>query len=307
VHREDQLERKMRLHMLRAMPNDPTGALAALDLRSLVHDYVTWRSRVPAAFPRNVHLSDALLANPARRRYSEGLAATLRELAFGHELRPRMSTAVLHASDIEVPAAVTRRPRRRKDRDLLLAEWGIHHLHLSVARGRHPDFVRRTDHVLFVAFRRNDAYLLDLRRHEANGDNWAAKDLLEIAVRNWADGGILDHVESAIGLEGDEPTDEQRRTLREAGVNLAVEIDGRVYLPPGQTLDGAPLAAARHAMLVRATLDALRTDPEWREAALRDAAERHDVAGSAWRPIVHGEEFGYVNAGVFVPFGSLTP
>lgn len=124
MDRESRLVAAMRAYILRSMPPHPFGAAASIDLRSLVHDYAAWRGRLPPAFPRRVQISEELLGNPSRESYADGLAAVVRELAFGESLAPRLSTAVLHAYDPVVPRCLAANPdRQRKDRDLLLSTW----------------------------------------------------------------------------------------------------------------------------------------------------------------------------------------
>lgn len=53
---------------------------------------------------------------------------------------------------------------------------------------------------------------------------------------------------------GDE---KDRLALREAGVNQALEIDGKVYMPPGQTTAGTPVAVTRNTMKLRSQLSTL--------------------------------------------------
>jgi hypothetical protein len=206
-----------------------------------------------------------------------------------------------------VPSGLASNPeRQRRDRDLLLSDWGIHHLHLGTAPGRNPRFVRRTANVLLVAFRGYDAYLIALRLHESHGANWAARDILEVAARIWPDARIVERSNYAIGFT-QEFGDDDRRLLRRSHVNLGIEIDGTVYMPSGQTGDGSPVAAARQAMKAIAVLNDLRDDDEWRERSLREATEQHGVPDRSWLPIVHEDAFGFVNGGVFVSFGRLVP
>jgi hypothetical protein len=191
---------------------------------------------------------------------------------------------------------------------LLLADWGLHHLHLGTRRrkGRYT----RSDHVLIAYFDSTDAYLVDLVRHN---DNWAASRLLEIVVRNWRHLADSWRLRGAVGLSR-EISDEERLSLRNAGVNVLVEIDGGVYLPmpAGQTLAGTPMAAARHIMGVMHQLEQVDSwfveEPQWLEH--HAAHEGHRLPEyPEWLPCVHDERYGAVEAttGVFVPFGTLLP
>ena len=287
---------------------DPTGTMRELDFRSLHQNYAAWSGRVPVACPRRVHISRELLANPDRKPYGDGLAAVLREVANGSDLRPRMSTAIEHAYTQWVPPLLARRRPRERHVDRLLADWGLHHLHLGdEPHGKHPAFVKRTPHVLFVAFKPDDAYLVDVAEHESDGANWSALAILEVVVRNWPDAGILVASSYATGLVGGNWSDEDRQELRRAGVSTgAVEIDGRVWSAGGQGLTGVPMHVMQHCMAVSWQLSGYEpTEPQVRED-LTTAAQRHGVPDE-WRAVTHGEDYGFCSDGVFVPYGSLLP
>src|SRR3712207_4180722 len=93
----DGLEDVIREHCLTEMREHYKGDLDSLDLRSLVHDYVTWRTRFPSARPRTIHESDAFARNPLRSRYADGLAAILRDVEAGADLEPYLSGRVWKA------------------------------------------------------------------------------------------------------------------------------------------------------------------------------------------------------------------
>ena len=303
----ENLRRAMRRHMLAALPADPACTLPDLDFDRLHATYATWRGRVPVTMARTVHISDELLANPARGRYADGLAAVVRDIAHGADLRPRMSTGIDHAYAFKPPRMLTRRHSGRHH-DRLLADWGIHHLHLSNAPHRsRPEFVARTEHVLLAAFVRADAFLIDLRPHESDGANWSELAILETVVRNWPDAGILQSSDWLLGLSHGNWSDEDRRELRQASVSTgAVEIDGRVWLSNGQTLAGTPARVVRHAAATLAFLSGCAPTEEELRAQLRTMAQRHDVS-NRWRGHVHGDDYGFGSGRLFVRFGSLLP
>ncbi len=305
------LKAACRRHMMRELPVDPTAVISELDFRSLHQDYATWKARVPQARPRRVHVSREMLANPARMGYGEGLAAVLREIANGNDLRPRMSTAVEHAYAPWIPPSIFARRRPRPDErhiDRLLADWGLHHLHLKNAP--HPTcagFVDRSRQVLFVAFMPEDAYLVDVAAHESHGANWSALALLEVVVRNWPDAGILTPMNFVTSLVGGNWSDEDRKKLRRAGVSSsAVEIDGRVWSAGGQGLTGVPMRVMQHCMGVTWALAGFEPTEDQIRTDLAAMAIKHSLRDQ-WQAITHGEEFGFYSDGVFVRYGSLLP
>jgi hypothetical protein len=304
------LKRALRLHMLRELPVDRSCTLSDLNLRSLHSVYATWRGRVPATMPRTLHLSTELLASPDRNAYADALAATVREIAEGADLRPRLSTAIERAYQLEVPPLLARR-RGARHYDRLLADWGIHHLHLSAEPHRRlRGFFRRTPHVLLATFLGADAYLIDLRAHESDGANWSELAILETIVRNWPDSGLMLPSDFAVGLSGGNRSDEERRELRLAGLaGGIVEIDGRVWMARGggQTLGGTPMAVERHCMAVSWFLMGYQPTRDELYAELTAAAREHGVADEHWRAHVSGEDYGFLTDGLFIRYGSLVP
>jgi hypothetical protein len=297
-------------HMVRELPVDPTATMRELDFRSLHQVYATWRGRVPVSRPRHVHISRELLANPDRARYGDGLADLLREIANGDDLRPRTSTAIEAAYTPDVPQLLARRRRHERHTDRLLADWGLHHLHLySEPHRTRQGFLRRSPHVLFVAFLPDDAYLVDLAPHESDGANWAALEILEVIVRNWPDSGVLLPSNYVTGLAHGNWSDENRKELRAAGLATgAVEIDGRLWVAGlgGQGLTGVPTPVAQHCMGVSWFLSGYQPTEQELTEQLTAMAAKHGVP-DAWRGMVDGDDFGFFSGGVFVRYGSLLP
>src|SRR3954454_8339067 len=191
--------------------------------------------------------------------------------------------------------------------DRLLADWGLHHLHLKT--GPHPKlagFTDRSDHLLFAAFMPDDAYLIDLVRHESDGANWAALHVLEVVVRNWPDSGVLIASNYVTGIKGGNRTDDDRRALRVAGLSTGmVEIEGRVWAA-GLRGAGARLPIAQHCMRVSWIPSGYEPTEDHVGRDLAAIAEKHGQPND-WRAIVYGQDFGFYSDGLFVPYGSLLP
>ena len=147
--------------------------------------------------------------------------------------------------------------------------------------------------LLFVGFRPDAAYLIDIYAHESDGANWAERAILETIVRNWPEAGILEPSPFATGLTRDYD-DDARAELRRSGVNLAVEFDGRVWFSPGATITGATLMADRMGMKVVAELDALRAAGEDELAGeLAEHGSGNAASPGEWIPAVHDEDYGF--------------
>jgi hypothetical protein len=119
--------------------------------------------------------------------------------------------------------------------DLLLNDWGVHHLHFG--HSLRPDgFVERTEdkpELLFVIFRPGVAYVLDVFTHDA----FASEEIVRIAVRNWPDRNLFLQVDVKGG--GRPFTADGRQALRRGGMNAFIEIDGAVFAGRGGGISGA--------------------------------------------------------------------
>src|SRR5262249_29342078 len=129
---------------------------------------------------RMVHPSTELRAkNPPE------IKGLVERIENGGDLNPHLSTRV----EKVYTATAARRSNRlapRLDLDLLLSDCGIYHLHISTV-DLGEGFVERDERLLFVAFRRADAYLIDLLKHGA----WTDQSLVDIAVQNWPDAKLF--------------------------------------------------------------------------------------------------------------------
>lgn len=230
----ERLERKVRLHVLGAMPKE-AAFLTDLDLANLLIEYRVWRGQFIRPQPREVFESRELRASDLREKNQEVLDGLIGKLEAGEDINAYLSGSVQR-----IP-----RPRRGQvvSRDQLLSEWAIHHLHLSdVIAG--DGFVERTDDVLFGVFKDDAAFLIGIYGHPGEA-NWAAQDIFATMVRNWPDRELVAQLRGVTGLS-QQFEDEDRAKLRKGGVSGLMEVDGAVYSPfasLGQTTAGTPIEA----------------------------------------------------------------
>ena len=159
----DRADDAIRAYVLANMPNDPSGELAAKPLRELIHIYGNWQGRHITARPRKVHRSREIRASSAAQAHAAELAERVRKIEAGEDLEPHLSRAVETAFLSTQDKAALKSRQRDQDRDRMLADWGIRHLHLSSFL--EPDgFVKRGDDLLFAVFQPDGAYLLGLYR-----------------------------------------------------------------------------------------------------------------------------------------------
>lgn len=273
------LERKMRKRMLSDLPEDER--LADMGFSDLLHAYGNWRARQVSARPRRVHWSTELENSPASEEHAEALALIASQIESGEDLTPRLSKSsreVLHPGGLDGVAH-----HRRRDRDLLRSDWGIHHLHLGLDLEQNGFFIKRTNDLLFAIFKPDDAYLLNVYPHQS----WGRQDMVRIAISNWPEADLFLKLESVIGLS-QQFNDDERLQLRNSGVAGLLEIDGAVYMPAlGQTMDGTPIAVTRQAMNLQWNLDDVRRN-------VRDRLPIHfEGEFRYWVPLIHGDDCGF--------------
>jgi len=293
-----QVEELARSTTLGMLGPDPSGELAAMRLPDLLIVLGNWRGRFVQPRPRTVHEAPELAASAKRVEHAVALQAIEVAIRSGADLTPNLTRRT------KVPYVPTdirdRRLQRREDLDLMLADWGLHHLHLSTTV--EPDgYVKRTDDVLFAAFSVNDAYPVGIFPH----GSWAEHEAIAIVARNWAERGIVHKLHGVLGL-AQHPTPAERRSLRNAGVAVVLEIDGAVYAPAGQTTAGTPTRVTMRADEASHALEDLRRrladSPTWLQEQLVQELGPNPPAGD-WVPFVHEEEVGLLHdgSGVFVP------
>jgi hypothetical protein len=210
-------------------PLPPTTGDRYRDAHCVLVDHWNARVRRIESRARAVHWSRELRAREAAiaPAIRAGLAMAEAELQSGASLQSRLSRSL----------------NDREFNDLMLHEFGLHHLHLGTAPdARGP--IARTGDLLVVLVRPDDAYLVDVRAHGC----WSQQDLIEIIHVNWP----IVLAPFRINIEpSDSPvTSEQRANLRRRRMNAAIEMpDGTVYagIGGGYVRSGANLDAVRWA------------------------------------------------------------
>jgi hypothetical protein len=232
-------EEDIRQHVLHELRREPAAdpPLNAMDAHELLIVYRNWLNRLVSIHPRMVHLSKAMIANPLTTdgKYAPGLAAITSKIQRGTDVTPHLSRGIKYGYD---PATVSSGAalQRRRDLDLLLNDWGVHHLHLSTDL-ESDGFVKRDGPVLFAAFRSDDVYFIDIMQH---GD-WTREHVLEVIVDEWPGAGLVQEVPEAAGV-GYTPTEDDLKKLRKSGISTLIQIHGKSYRPvAGLTTAGVSL------------------------------------------------------------------
>lgn len=191
-----------------------------MHMSELLTLFFNWRDRSVPARPRTAHRSAALSANPLAvdPQYKPGLDRIIALIEAGQELTPHLSSGINNAYQSKGPV-------QSSHLDLLLNDWGIHHLHLGTAIQKNG-LVKRTGPLLFAVFRRDDAYLIDIMKH----GKWADDSVIRTIVQEWPSAGIVNQLRGFTGL-GAPVLEDRRMKLREAHLMGMIEINGAVYSP----------------------------------------------------------------------------
>lgn len=176
------------------------------DLHNLLNHFFTVYSRRVPVQKWNIHISDKL-------SNSNKIVELASKLSRGDDVNALLSNRVLKLN-------------QSKFADLLLAEWGIHHLHFEE---------NRSAELLFVYFSGSNAYFIDILQHEkADGSvvTWTNTDLIQVMHDNWPH--VLRPYIFKTNSNSPILTNDERRTLRKKAATTTVIVnDGTEYLPMG--------------------------------------------------------------------------
>ena len=240
------IQESVRQWVIGALPYNRTNPAAVAHLcRLCAHQllvlYHNWMNRAVRPLPRQVRRSKAFLQNPIVSQRAADLARVAADIECGNNLRKYLSR------DIKVaftPALAGPRSRVRKDLDLMLNDWGVHHLHISTTLDADGYVVRKRsvlpEPLLFEVFKPHTAYLIDIMQH---GD-WYLDHVLEILASEWPDEGIIHR----LNRQNPEPnlTAEGRKAVRNQHANSQFSHEGRVYMPAGILSSAGTTFAAVH-------------------------------------------------------------
>jgi hypothetical protein len=176
---------------------------------SIVIGFFSWQKRMVPAVPRKIHRAREFTC-PAEfvRPVSQITAA----IECGQDVIPYLSKTI---RDLDYS-------------DLMLNDWGVHHMHLGESFDS-SGFITRTGPLLFLHFSDADAYYINVYPHSA----WSKQEIVSIVHKNWPNlikrfrvGNVLDLAREA--------TDEDINTFRGSHINPMLKLDdGTIYAPIG--------------------------------------------------------------------------
>jgi hypothetical protein len=238
---------------------DVDTALRAMQPGRLLVTYINWQNRLISASPRKVLRSPVFDQNLVALDRSTAIKQIVDDIERGRDLTKYLSRRVMVGFALP-PNPTKKQLNLREDLDLLLNDWGIHHLHISTSVEA-DGFVARDGPLIFAVFKEHSAYLIDVMNHR----EWTNEHLIQVIVRTWPDAGL------AFELKGVIPpkqtyTAEERAKLRGAGISSFVTIDGRAFMPSsGISTAGTSTQASLTAMHILRTLkqfeEKVKADP----------------------------------------------
>ncbi len=182
-----------------------------LDTKAITEDipvhYFNAAQRRITATPRKVLVSDTFHC-PAE--HLQGWEQIKRNVIEGKDLNPYLSKFI----------------GKVKKTDLLLNDWGVHHLHLGTALD--GQYMARTGPLLFARVTKEIFYAVDIYTH----DDFADAEIVEVIHRNWPES--IEHWSLRGIRQASKLTSDQRDALRKKRYNSFVQVtDGTTYAPIG--------------------------------------------------------------------------
>ena len=203
-------------------------------LSSPLMRWLEFRMRYIDSRPRQLVLSDAFpVMLPATVK--TGLLGLQNLMVEGGNLNPYQSKSMVQFHD----ASGKRRANRT---DLLWADWGIHHLHITDVplQGNRFSSRRCSDNeawLLFCIVQPDAIGLIDVRKHDDQG-LFADSSLIRLVQRSWPE-YMNQFLLKGITPARENITAAELSRLRANGINAPLILDGQAYLNPGQGITSA--------------------------------------------------------------------
>lgn len=196
--------------------------------------------------PRRVVRSGVLATRALAPAISSVVDAIARKSEAGADLAPFLSKQI----------------EQLETHDLLLNDWGIHHLHVGADVAGPNGYVARSKELLYVLVRDDVLHMIDVRDHGAFSD----AQLVDILHSEWPETIARWRSDS---LAADRISPEARAVLRKKhGTALVMTSDGTSYFPTGGGYMCSGLSSE-----VLFTADRIMDEIEWLERTLAENAE----------------------------------
>lgn len=174
--------------------------------------------------PRQISVSDKF-PKTLSKNIADALQGIEKKIIAGEDINPYQGKGLILRHD-------TSGTKRQNRTDLLWADWGIHHIHLTgqpIEPGNY--FSEPSDFLLFLIVDHAFVFFIDIRRHNED-DVFCRDELIQIVAEKWP--GYMEQFEIKGILARTGPTSEKNRAvLRKRGLSEMLVIDGKCYMDPG--------------------------------------------------------------------------
>jgi hypothetical protein len=177
-----------------------------------VIDWMHYRARLIPRRLRAVTVSQEVVAQMATY---PAIGQLRSELERGEDVSPWLSDRVRNRKQYALA-------------DLMFNDWQISHFHL----GRFfvsPNKVHRQKLLLFALVKADRAVFLDVHPHGRR--TWTTTQILRVLLQTSPQD--MPEWKGALGTQSGDYTDTELLRLREGGLGYTIQIDGRIFSPPG--------------------------------------------------------------------------
>lgn len=196
------------------------------NLSSPLLRWLDFRQRYVDPYPRPVAFSDKFPVANLPDETRKGLQQLIERFEQGADVNPYQGRGLIRHHDTSGEAKHART-------DLLFADWGILHFHLTTKPIRSGRFFSEPDDYLaFCLVGGNVVAFLDVLRHPEKV-GFANLDLFDTMARGWPDFMDQFKIRGQLLQSGEPLTTTQVSEFREAGVGVFYNFDGSVYGSPG--------------------------------------------------------------------------
>ena len=153
----------------------------------------------------------------------------------GADINPYQSKGLILHND-------TSGKKRQQRTDLLWADWGIHHLHLTTNPVDPKSyFSDRSEWLLFCIVGFDHIGFVDVRNHNEQ-DLFSDSDLILSIIDSWPE--VMEKYKlNGVSPASPLPTASEMSQLRKAGITTYVQANGSIYMGPGRGITTASTAA----------------------------------------------------------------
>lgn len=187
------------------------------DIYHSMVDFMNLEMKLIDSKPRQVLKSDTLQTKKIPLKYSKALKYIECKINRGNNITYHMSKKVLDPMY----------------NDLLMNNWVIQHFHLSDTKTKKGQkFYDRSEYLLFAMFNENQAFLIDIQKHNEK-NVFARQKLLEIVDRNWPH-ILRTHNHPDAEFLNNQYSDADLDVIRKKGYCiLTTLVNGKVIINPG--------------------------------------------------------------------------